>query len=178
MDASSLIDLSSLRSIGGYYSRTTFSGTGGAMIELASGLSDLDDVGLTVDSPTSRRHEFGAPAWAALIALVDQDRLAANPSAGTLDGSKQTLPAIYSLPASDFHDVTVGYTGLDTNGNSVYGKPGYDLITGLGSKDDTASHQHGSASTVSVRVHESGSSGGFSSAIQYGKFTGRKIRSS
>ena len=258
---------------------------------------------------------LGAPAWAAMIALVDQDRLAANPSAGTLDGSKQTLPAIYSLPASDFHDVTVGYTGLDTNGNSVYGKPGYDLITGLGSplanlivpalagttlkanalagassgsdgspsvigdsggsetvtardgvsgtssitvapanssglgaldwitnaggsgaaamtlrpaitskpaapapattsivtqtasagspsrhvrmrlasidhvlehdllaaldwaKDDKTSHYHGSTSTVSVRVHESGSSGGFLSAIQYGKFTGRKIRS-
>ena len=80
--------------------------------------------GWTVEGGTS----LGAPAWAALIALADQKRLANNPALGTLVSGTQTLPAIYSLPASDFHQVTVGYTGLDTNGNSVYGKPGYNLI--------------------------------------------------
>jgi hypothetical protein len=86
-------------------------------------------IGWTVEGGTS----LGAPAWAALIALADQKRLANNPALGTLVSGTQTLPALYSLPSSDFHDVTVGYTGLDTNGNTVYGKPGYDLITGLGS---------------------------------------------
>jgi len=73
------------------------------------------------------------PAWAALIALADQKLANDKPGASTLDGATQTIPALSSLASSKFHDVTVGYTGLDTNGNTVYGQPGYDLITGLGS---------------------------------------------
>ena len=47
-----------------------------------------------------------APQWAALIAITDQGRLLAGE--GTLDGATQTLPKIYALPSSDFHDVTSG----------------------------------------------------------------------
>jgi hypothetical protein len=56
-----------------------------------------------------------APLWSGLIAVVDQGLALAG--MGTLDGPNQTLPAIYSLPAADFHDV---------------GPAGYDLATGRG----------------------------------------------
>jgi subtilase family serine protease len=68
----------------------------------------------------------GAPQWAALVALANEARLNANPSAGTLSGASQVLPTLYSLPSSDFHDVTSGYNGYSA-------KTGYDLVTGLGS---------------------------------------------
>ncbi len=68
---------------------------------------------------------LGAPAWAALIAVANQGRVAEGGT--TLDGSTQTLPALYSLPAADFHDITGGGNGTESAG------PGYDQVTGLGS---------------------------------------------
>src|SRR5262249_9533470 len=47
---------------------------------------------------------LGAPSWAAIVALVDQGRALAGK--GSLDGSSQTLPALYALPAAGFHAVT------------------------------------------------------------------------
>jgi hypothetical protein len=67
---------------------------------------------------------LGAPAWAALIAIADQGRVAAGGT--SLDGATQTLPALYSLPSSDFHDITSGGNGSANAG------PGYDQVTGLG----------------------------------------------
>jgi subtilase family serine protease len=67
----------------------------------------------------------GAPQWAALVAIADQGR--ALEGQGSLDGGSQTLPAIYELPQSDFHDVTSGSNGGYSAG------PGYDLVTGRGS---------------------------------------------
>jgi hypothetical protein len=69
-----------------------------------------------------------APQWAALIAIADQGRALAGK--GSLDGPSQTLPLLYSLASTDFHDITMGYSGgipLEFAG------PGYDLATGLGS---------------------------------------------
>jgi hypothetical protein len=66
----------------------------------------------------------GTPQWAALIAIVNQGR--AQLGMPTLDGPSQTLPAIYSVPGSDFNDVTSG----SNTGNSA--GPGYDMVTGLG----------------------------------------------
>jgi subtilisin-like proprotein convertase family protein len=66
---------------------------------------------------------FSAPAWAGLIAIANQGRVLAGE--GTLDGASQTLPKLYSLSSSDFHDVTTG-----SNGHSA--GVGYDLVTGLG----------------------------------------------
>jgi hypothetical protein len=67
---------------------------------------------------------LAAPVWAALIAIGDQGRLSAGGT--TLDGASQVLPALYALPAADFHDVT-------TRGNNVFqAGPGYDQSTGLG----------------------------------------------
>jgi subtilase family serine protease len=66
----------------------------------------------------------GAPQWAALIAIADQGRALAGK--GSLDGATQTLPTLYKLPSSDFHDITTGSNGKYSAG------PGYDLVTGRG----------------------------------------------
>jgi subtilase family serine protease len=67
----------------------------------------------------------GAPQWAALLAIANQGRELAGK--GALDGGTQTLPALYQLPQSDFHDVTSGNNGGYSAG------AGYDLVTGRGS---------------------------------------------
>jgi subtilase family serine protease len=64
------------------------------------------------------------PIWAGIIAVADQGRNLAG--LGSLDSRSQTLPAIYALPSSDFHDVTSGYNGYSA-------RPGYDLVSGRGS---------------------------------------------
>jgi subtilase family serine protease len=67
---------------------------------------------------------FSCPAWAALIAIVNQGRsLIGKPS---LDGPSQTLPMLYKLPWSDFHDILTGNNGFPCG-------PGFDLVTGRGS---------------------------------------------
>jgi hypothetical protein len=107
-----------------------------------SGSSDsASAVGWLGDAGTSA----ASPIWAGLIAIADQGRALAG---GTpLTGYSQTLPALYSLPAADFHDITSGNNG-DQAG------PGYDLVTGLGTPvanllvPDLASYQLPSQITV------------------------------
>jgi hypothetical protein len=65
----------------------------------------------------------GAPQWAGLIAIVNQGR--ALQGLGSLDGFTQTLPALYNLTVSTFHDITSGSNGHPAS-------PGYDLATGRG----------------------------------------------
>jgi subtilase family serine protease len=65
----------------------------------------------------------GAPQWAALIAIADEGRAyAGKPS---LDGPSQTIPDIYKLPQSDFHNITTG-------NNGYLASPGYNAVTGRG----------------------------------------------
>lgn len=67
---------------------------------------------------------LATPMWAALIAIANQGRTAVG--LGTLNGTSQTLPALYSIPySSDFNDVTTGNNGYSAG-------TGYDLATGLG----------------------------------------------
>jgi hypothetical protein len=67
---------------------------------------------------------LACPLWAGMIAIADQGRALAGES--SLNGETQTLPMLYSLPSTDFNDITTG-------GNGTYGAgPGYDLVTGLG----------------------------------------------
>jgi hypothetical protein len=66
---------------------------------------------------------LATPTWAGLIAITDQGRIING--ATTLDGATQTLPKLYGLPSSDFHDITLGNNGYAAG-------PGYDLVTGLG----------------------------------------------
>ncbi len=65
-----------------------------------------------------------APQWAALVAIADQGLAIAGK--GSLDGASQTLPDLYKLSSSDFHDVTTGSNGGYSAG------VGFDLVTGLG----------------------------------------------
>ncbi len=70
---------------------------------------------------------IAAPQWAGLIAIVDQGRVLAG---GTpLTGYDQTLPALYSLPSADFHDIV---TVTNPTSASLQAGPGYDEVTGLG----------------------------------------------
>jgi hypothetical protein len=69
----------------------------------------------------------GTPQWAALIAIADQGR--ARMGLGSLDGPGQTLPALYQLPAGDFHDIT---TGASAGAPRYAAGPGYDLVAGRG----------------------------------------------
>ena len=62
----------------------------------------------------------GTPQWAALLAIANQQRTASGMSA--LSGA---VAALYQLPLTDFHDVTVGFNGFRAG-------PGYDLVTGRG----------------------------------------------
>ncbi len=65
---------------------------------------------------------IGAPQWGALIAIANQGR--ALKGLAPLNAAQSLL---YSLPATDFHDITSGNNGGYTAG------PGYDGVTGLGS---------------------------------------------
>lgn len=70
---------------------------------------------------------LASPCWAGLIAIVNQGREAEGTT--TLNSTAnptQTLEGLYSLPASDFHDITSRYNGFSA-------QPGYDYITGRGS---------------------------------------------
>jgi subtilisin-like proprotein convertase family protein len=77
---------------------------------------------------TDSWREFGGtslatPMWAGLMAIIDQGRVASGLT--TLDGKTGTLPKLYALPASDFHDITTGNNGFAAG-------VGYDLVTGRG----------------------------------------------
>jgi subtilase family serine protease len=78
-----------------------------------SGASGWFDVGGT---------SAAAPAWAGLVAITDQGLAASGKSTLT---TTQLLGNLYSLPSSDFHDVTAGFNGYQAG-------TGYDLVTGLG----------------------------------------------
>jgi subtilase family serine protease len=67
---------------------------------------------------------LATPIWAGLIAIADQGRSLLG--LGSLDGRTQTLPLLYQLPASDFHDITSGNNGFAATA-------GYDMVTGIGS---------------------------------------------
>ena len=66
---------------------------------------------------------LACPMWAGLVAIADQGRVLNG--LGTLDGPSQTLPRLYQLPSSVFHDVTSGNNGFAAGA-------GYDLATGIG----------------------------------------------
>ncbi len=76
---------------------------------------------------------ISAPSWSGIFAIVNQGRvLAGGEPFNTVQARQepdptQTLTALYSLPASDFHDILYGSNGGYSAG------PGYDEVTGLGS---------------------------------------------
>ncbi len=67
---------------------------------------------------------LSSPMFAGLVAIADQGRALQGES--SLDGATQTLPTLYNLPQSDFHDITTGSNG------TYNATAGYDLVTGRG----------------------------------------------
>jgi subtilase family serine protease len=72
----------------------------------------------------------GAPSWAGIIAIANQGRALLGKSA--LTGATQTLPTIYSLPASDFRKVSVNHGINFGTTNLAINTPSYNTQTGLG----------------------------------------------
>ncbi len=75
---------------------------------------------------------LSAPAFGGIMAIVNEGR--AIQGEHTLDGPTQTLPALYSLPASDYNGVAVFGPGLGLN--YTYGPTNLSntvITTGLGS---------------------------------------------
>ena len=66
---------------------------------------------------------LGSPAWAGIIAIVDQGRALAGQ--GSLDGATQTLPALYAAASSNFNSVasssTSPYGGFSFGGFNPFG---------------------------------------------------------
>jgi hypothetical protein len=86
-------------------------------------LYDPFDFGTASPFATYGGTSLASPLWAGMIAIADQGR--AIEGGAPLTGYSQTLPALYNLPATDFHSVPMGYNGY-------YGSAGYNLVTGLG----------------------------------------------
>ncbi|HSZ56612.1 MAG TPA: hypothetical protein VK797_13175 [Tepidisphaeraceae bacterium] len=139
---------------GSYGSETAWSGTGGELSPyepkpsyqnavLGGSERGTPDVSMDADPNTGvaiyDSYDFGAstpwaqyggtslstPMWAGLVAIADQGRAGA--SLAPLSGASQTLPALYSASATNFHDVTSG-----SNGPGNVAGPGYDTVTGIG----------------------------------------------
>ncbi len=71
---------------------------------------------------------LGAPAWAGLMAIVDQGR--ALNGLGSLTGGSQTVPELYALPATDFNKASLTTAGAGSN--AAINTAGYNTQTGLG----------------------------------------------
>ena len=68
---------------------------------------------------------LSAPAWAGLVAIVNQGRLAAGEATLNSSSPTDTQQALYMLPQSD-------YSAIDTGTNGYTANAGYNLVTGLG----------------------------------------------
>jgi subtilase family serine protease len=112
---------------------------------------------------------LGAPAWAGILAIVDQGR--SLDGRGSLDGPTQTLPSLYGLPATDSHTVAAagfggGSSGRGTSGGfspvwgfPIFGSPfaststspsGANTLTGLGTPNGAALVNDLVASTITT----------------------------
>ena len=68
---------------------------------------------------------LSAPAWAGLLALVNQGRAAAGESTLNSSSPTETQQALYMLPQSDYNVIASGNNGYAAGA-------GYNLVTGLG----------------------------------------------
>ena len=71
----------------------------------------------------------GAPQWAAILAIADQGRAAADQPALDSSSAQEVMTTLYKNPG-DFHDIT---TGTSTGSPNYTAGAGYDYVTGLGS---------------------------------------------
>jgi len=129
----------SVDNAGNYQGETAWSGSGGGYSAIEG--NNVPDVSYDADPSTgymvydTTKYEnysgwwvvggtsAGSPQWAGLIADADQGRALRGEAALS---SAQTISDLFSLPSSDFHDITSGSNGGYSAGT------GYDLVTGLG----------------------------------------------
>jgi hypothetical protein len=72
------------------------------------------------------------PCWAGLMGIANAARVAnSRPTFGSDGNSQAAMTALYSMPASDFHDITIGFIN-SADGNTYYAGPGYNEVTGRG----------------------------------------------
>ena len=92
----------------------------------ATGASICSSYDYTVSAPWDviGGTSLSSPMWAGMMAVFNQGR-SANGLA-SMDGRTEFLPKLYTLPATDFHDITSGNNGYAA-------AAGYDLVAGLGS---------------------------------------------
>ena len=105
---------------------------------------------------------LGAPAWAGIVAIADEARSLSGH--GTLDGASQTLPILFSLPSSDFHEVASASTGFPffTTVTAGLGTPnGAALVNGLAFSGTTSAR---SAAVVRSVTTSSPATGALTSA--------------
>jgi subtilase family serine protease len=134
--------------------------TGAAVYVTESGRFGTQGSWITVGGTS-----LGSPAWAGIIAIVDQGRSLAGKA--SLDGPTQTLPSLYAAPSTDFNPVAaasssfggfgLGYIGFWSFGASNPGlssttstTAGANTATGLGSPKGTALAADLVASTLST----------------------------
>ena len=93
----------------------------------ATGAWIADTYNLGTDNPFEvvGGTSLSAPAWAGLMALVNQGRAAGGEANLNSSGPTETQQALYSLPQSDYNVITSGFNGYTANA-------GYNLVTGLG----------------------------------------------
>jgi hypothetical protein len=93
----------------------------------STGVWIADPYNLSSDNPWIEvgGTSLAAPAWSGLIAIADQGRTDAGEATLGTNGPTEAQTALYSIPASDYSEVTSG-----TNGYSA--GAGYNLVTGLG----------------------------------------------
>jgi subtilase family serine protease len=72
----------------------------------------------------------GAPAWAGIMAIVNQGRALAGHA--SLTGGTQTLPALYSVPSADYNKVPITPPGQSGATNGAVNTANYNTQTGLG----------------------------------------------
>jgi hypothetical protein len=78
------------------------------------------------------RTSLATPCWAGLIAITNQQREAIGGLALDAAGDPtETLQGLYSLPGTDFHDITTGYNGIAVHPREF--SNGYNDVTGRGS---------------------------------------------
>jgi hypothetical protein len=112
----------------------------------------------------------GAPQWAGIIAIINQERAAAGTKAtgqSTTALSSQADAMLYTLyqtkASQDFHDVISG-----SNSSGFKAMSGYDAVTGMGSPVvsslvsdlTTQTATSGTTSTTKITIGSTGSSGG------------------
>ncbi len=118
------------------------------------GICDSWDFGSTTNCWLSGYTEGGTslacPLWAGMMAIADEGL--AISGEGSLYGSSQTLPELYSM-TSDFNDITSGSNGYSAG-------TGYDLVTGLGSPmgNELISQMGTAVPTTTTVTSSSGSS--------------------